>query len=424
MTEIAQLRIATAGSVDDGKSTLIGRLLHDTKSVFEDQLSAVTKASRRYGDGSVNLALLTDGLRAEREQGITIDVAYRYFATPARSFVVADTPGHAQYTRNMVTGASVADVAIVLLDARHGMVEQTRRHTFIAALLGVSSIIVAVNKMDLIDWDEAEFKAVSKEFLGFVEALPQPVPVTLIPVSALHGDNVVERSTQSPWYDGPTLLELLETFPVGERDVVGSRLEVQWVIRPNSREHPDYRGYAGRLSGGTLRVGDEVTVLPAGHTTTVSGLDRGGVPIHEAHAGEAISVQLATTLDISRGDVIVVSNAALQPSAVTDVVVDLCWMIDRPLELGSRWFLKQGGRQVRATVAGVVHQFDVTTLDEVATNGLGLNDIGRVRLTLTEPIVVDRYVDHRDGGRAILIDEVTNTTAAAAVLVAFERTGV
>jgi bifunctional enzyme CysN/CysC len=421
MTAIAQLRIATAGSVDDGKSTLIGRLLHDTKSVFEDQLSAVTKASRRYGDGSVNLALLTDGLRAEREQGITIDVAYRYFATPARSFVVADTPGHAQYTRNMVTGASVADVAIVLLDARHGMLEQTRRHTFIASMLGVSSIIVAVNKMDLIEWDEGEFNAVAKEFHAFVDALPNPVPVTLIPVSALHGDNVVERSTASPWYDGPTLLEFLETFPVGEHEVVGARLAVQWVIRPNTPEHPDYRGYAGRLTGGPLLVGDAITVLPGNHETTVSGLDRGGIAVERAVAGEAISVQLANNIDVSRGDVLVRSDASLLPVAVTDVVVDLCWMTDRPLAVGSRWLVKHGGHQVRATVTSIVHQLDVTTLEETATSGLGLNDIGRVRLSFTEPIVADRYVDHHDGGRAIIVDEATNSTAAAAVIVAFDR---
>jgi sulfate adenylyltransferase large subunit len=421
MTAIAQLRIATAGSVDDGKSTLIGRLLHDTKSVFEDQLSAVTKASRRYGDGRVNLALLTDGLRAEREQGITIDVAYRYFATPARSFVVADTPGHAQYTRNMVTGASVADVAIVLLDARHGMLEQTRRHTFIASLLGVSSIIVAVNKMDLIEWDEGEFNAVAKEFHAFVDALPNPVPVVLIPVSALHGDNVVERSVESPWYDGPTLLELLETFPVGERDEVGARVSVQWVIRPNTQEHPDYRGYAGRLTGGPLQVGDAITVLPGNHATTVAGLDRGGVAVQRAVAGEAISVQLAENIDVSRGDVLVRSDAPLVPAVVTDVVVDLCWMIERPLTVGNRWLVKHGGRQARATVTSIVHQLDVTTLEVTSTSELSLNDIGRVRLSFTEPIVVDRYVDHHDGGRAIIVDEATNVTAAAAVVVAFER---
>jgi sulfate adenylyltransferase large subunit len=421
MTAIAQLRIATAGSVDDGKSTLIGRLLHDTKSVFEDQLSAVTKASRRYGDGRVNLALLTDGLRAEREQGITIDVAYRYFATPARSFVVADTPGHAQYTRNMVTGASVADVAIVLLDARHGMLEQTRRHTFIASLLGVSSIIVAVNKMDLIEWDEGEFNAVAKEFHAFVDALPNPLPVVLIPISALHGDNVVERSVESPWYDGPTLLELLETFPVGEHDEVGARLSVQWVIRPNTQEHPDYRGYAGRLSGGPLQVGDAITVLPGNRDTTVAGLDRGGVVMQRAVAGEAISVQLADNIDVSRGDVLVRSDAPLVPAVVTDVVVDLCWMTERPLTVGSRWLVKHGGRQARATVTAIVHQFDVTTLEETTTSELGLNDIGRVRLSFTEPIVVDRYVDHHEGGHAIIVDEATNVTAAAAVAVAFER---
>jgi bifunctional enzyme CysN/CysC len=308
-----------------------------------------------------------------------------------------------------------------LLDARHGMLEQTRRHTFIASMLGVSSIIVAVNKMDLIQWDEGEFNAVAKEFHAFADALPNPVPVILIPVSALHGDNVVERSAESPWYDGPTLLEFLETFPVGERDVVGARLSVQWVIRPNTPEHPDYRGYAGRLTGGPLHVGDAITILPGHHQTTVVGLDRGGVAVQRALAGEAISVQLADNIDVSRGDVFVRSDAPLLPSAVTDVVVDLCWMTDRPLAVGSRWLVKHGGRQVRATVAGVVHQLDVTTLEESATSGLGLNDIGRVRLAFTEPIVVDRYVDHHEGGRAIIVDEATNATAAAAVVVAFDR---
>ena len=411
-----QLRIATAGSVDDGKSTLIGRLLHDTKTVFEDQLSAVTRASRRYGDGTVNLALLTDGLRAEREQGITIDVAYRYLATPKRSFIVADTPGHAQYTRNMVTGASVADIAIVLVDARHGMIEQTRRHSYISALLGVEQIVVAVNKMDLVDWDPMAFESVAKELAEFVDGLPTTLPVTLIPISALNGDNVVDRSVHAPWYHGPTLLEFLENVVVGHRAEVGARLSVQWVIRPNTPEHPDYRGYAGRLSGGSLHVGDSVHVLPSGRTSTITTLERAGVAVETANAGDAVSIQLAHNLDIGRGDLIIADGAPVTPVVGAHVTADLCWMIDRPLEIGSRWFLKHGGRVVKATVEAIDHRILVSTLEFENTDSLALNDIGRVRFSLLDPIAADRYQDHRDTGRAILIDQVTNATAAALLI--------
>jgi sulfate adenylyltransferase subunit 1 len=300
MTSTTTLRIATAGSVDDGKSTLIGRLLHDTKTVFEDQLAAVEKASRRYGDGERNLALLTDGLRAEREQGITIDVAHRYFATPRRSFIVADTPGHAQYTRNMVTGASTADVAIVLVDARHGVLEQTRRHAFIASLLGVKAIALAVNKMDLVEWDEGEFDSVVKDLAGYVEALPTPVPVVSFPISALHGDNVVALSDRSPWYAGVSLLDWLETFDDSARAEAPARLDVQRVIRPQGS---DFRGFAGRLAGGGLRVGDPVTVLPSGRSSTVSGIQRfrtrhshrRGRPGHHGVVGRTTSMSLAGT---------------------------------------------------------------------------------------------------------------------------------
>jgi bifunctional enzyme CysN/CysC len=410
------LRIATAGSVDDGKSTLIGRLLHDTKTVFEDQLSAVIKASRRYGDGETNLALLTDGLRAEREQGITIDVAHRYFATPNRSFIVADTPGHAQYTRNMVTGASTADVAIVLVDARHGVVEQTRRHAFIATLLGVKSIVVAVNKMDLIGWDEVEFTCIAKEVDEYVRALPTPVPVVALPISALLGDNVVDVSTHTPWYNGPPLLQLLEDFDAEPRAAVGARVHIQRVIRPQGGDFADFRGYAGVLSGGTLAVGDPVIVQPAGIHSRVKALHRAGKAVDEAAIGHALVVELTDTVDVARGDVLVAA-ASNAPIIGESVEVDMCWMTDQLLTVGGRWWFKHGSRTGRAIVTAIHYRHDLSTLEQVATTSLGLNDLGRVSLQLTEPIVADRYVDNPDGGRLIVIDELSNTTAGAAMIV-------
>ena len=410
------LRIATAGSVDDGKSTLIGRLLHDTKTVFEDQLSAVVKASRRYGDGETNLALLTDGLRAEREQGITIDVAHRYFATPNRSFIVADTPGHAQYTRNMVTGASTADVAIVLVDARHGVVEQTRRHAFISTLLGVKAIVVAVNKMDLIGWDEVEFDCIAKEVDEYVQALPTPVPVVALPLSALLGDNVVDGSLNTPWYDGPSLLQLLEDFDAEPRVDVGGRVHVQRVIRPQGGDFADFRGYAGVLSGGHLAVGDAITVQPAGIRTTVKALHRHGKAVDEAAIGHALVVELADKVDVARGDVLVADSSAQSPNIGETVEVDMCWMTDQLLTPGGRWWFKHGSRTGRAVVDAIHYRYDLATLEHVSTPSLGLNDLGRVTLHLTEPIVADRYVDNPDGGRLILIDELSNTTAGAAMI--------
>ncbi len=406
---VATLRIATAGSVDDGKSTLIGRLLHDTKTVFEDQLAAVEKASRRYGDGERNLALLTDGLRAEREQGITIDVAHRYFATPQRSFIVADTPGHAQYTRNMVTGASTADVAIVLVDARHGVLEQTRRHAFIASLLGVKAIALAVNKMDLVDWDEGEFDSVAKDLAGYVEALPTPCPVVAFPISALHGDNVVTLSSNTPWYEGPALLEWLETFDSTGLAEVPARLDVQRVIRPQGS---DFRGFAGRLAGGALRIGDPVTVLPSGRSSTVSSIQRFGREIPVAEAGQAITVSLADKVDVARGDVLVV-GVALSTELVSGHV---CWMIDQPLRQGSRYWFKHGTRVGRAVVDAVEYRHDLHTLEPVAADQIELNDLAMVRLSLSESIVASPYEISREGGRLILVDEATNTTAGAMMI--------
>jgi sulfate adenylyltransferase large subunit len=409
------LRIATAGSVDDGKSTLIGRLLHDTKTVFEDQLQAVVKASRRYGDGETNLALLTDGLRAEREQGITIDVAHRYFATPRRSFIVADTPGHAQYTRNMVTGASTSDVAIVLVDARRGVLDQTRRHTLIAALLGVQAIVLAVNKMDLVDWSDDRFHEIAAEVHAFLARIDDAIPLTAIPMSALLGDNVVDTSVNTPWYDGLSLLDYLERFEVRPRAELGARVHVQRVIRPQGGEHADFRGQAGVVSGGWLRVGDPVTVLPSGVESTVRALYRWGEHVEDAGPGHAIVVQLDTDVDVARGDVLVAAGG-IDPVVSHDVVVDLCWMIDRPLTVGSRWWFTHGTRTGHATVQHLVHRLDPTTLERHADEQLVLNDLGRVRLQLSEPVVVDQYRLLPEGGRLLLMDPADNATAAAAMV--------
>ncbi|MDP2290295.1 MAG: GTP-binding protein [Actinomycetota bacterium] len=417
------LRIATAGSVDDGKSTLIGRLLHDTKTVFEDQLQAVVKASRRYGDGETNLALLTDGLRAEREQGITIDVAHRYFATPARSFIVADTPGHAQYTRNMVTGASTSDVAIVLVDARFGVVDQTRRHSLIASLLGVDAIVVAVNKMDLIGWDEREFRRIAGDVESFVGGLSRQVPVTAIPISALHGDNVVEVSTHSPWYDGPPLLEFLEQFDATLSSLPGARVHVQRVIRPQGGPQADFRGYAGVVAAGTLRASDPVTVLPSGRTSSVAAVHRWGAEVDAAEPGHAVVVELADDVDVARGDVLVVSHAAVSPVVTEDIVVDVCWMIDQPLVAGSRHWFKHGTRTGHAVVADIEHRYDLVSGAHQPATELVLNDIGRVRLHLGEPIVADQYDHHAEGGRLILIDAASNTTAGAAMITSVTAAG-
>jgi sulfate adenylyltransferase subunit 1 len=408
--DLPPLRIATAGSVDDGKSTLIGRLLHDTKTVFEDQLAAVAAASRRLGDDGVNLALVTDGLRAEREQGITIDVAHRYFATPRRSFVVADTPGHAQYTRNMVTGASGSDAAIVLVDARHGMVAQTKRHLYIAALVGVRAVVLAVNKMDLVDWDEEVFAAVTADVRAYVGALTTRVPVVSFPISALQGDNVVAPSPHTPWYDGPTLLGWLETFDARDPGSGGvARLDVQRVLRAPSA---DFRGYAGRLAAGALAVGDRVVVLPGGRDATVARLQRLGRDIDRALPGEAVTVVLDDDIDVARGDVLVAGEATVTERVRGEV----CWMVDTPLRVGSRVWFKHGTRTGRATVDAVVAVHDVDALTSHAADRVELNDLATVELTLAVPVVAAPYAQDRDGGRMILVDEATNVTAGAVVV--------
>ncbi|WP_329611981.1 GTP-binding protein [Streptomyces brevispora] len=405
------LRLATAGSVDDGKSTLVGRLLHDSKSVLADQLEAVEHASRNRGQGTLDLALLTDGLRAEREQGITIDVAYRYFATPRRRFILADTPGHVQYTRNMVTGASTADLAVVLVDARNGVVEQTRRHLAVAALLRVPHVVLAVNKMDLAGYAEPVFAAIAEEFTAYATELGVR-DVVAVPLSALAGDNVVEPSAHMNWYGGPTLLEHLETVPVGS-DPSGdpARFPVQYVIRPQTAEHPDYRGYAGQLASGVLAVGDPVTVLPCGRTTTVAGIDAFGEPVGLARAPQSVAVRLADDIDVSRGDLIAAGPA---PVPTRDVEAGLCHLDERALRVGAKVLLKHTTRTVRAVVRELTYQIDIGTLEQRrGVRELNINDIGRVVLRTAEPLALDAYADNRGTGSFLLIDPADGTTLAA-----------
>jgi sulfate adenylyltransferase subunit 1 len=413
----APLQFATVGSVDDGKSTLIGRLLHDSKSIFEDQLEHIQGVSRRRGHDYVDLALLTDGLRAEREQGITIDVAYRYFSTPHRDFVIADCPGHVQYTRNMITGVSRADLAILLVDARHGVLEQTRRHTLLASLLRVPRLVVAVNKMDLVGYDASRFDEIRAEFAALAAALDIDLDdVTIIPISALAGDNVVERSTHMDWYAGPTLLGHLETVVVDGDAELPARFPVQYVIRPRRAEYRDYRGYAGTVAAGVLRTGDDVVVLPTGTTTTIAAIDTADGPVDEATQGRAVTLVLADDVDVSRGDVI--SAAGDAPAATRELRATLAWL-DATAALAPRqtYRLKHTTRSVRAIVTDLEHCLDI---DELGThrpaNALALNEVGVVRLTTTEPIFVDDYRRSRSTGSFVLIDEATNQTVAAGMV--------
>jgi len=410
------LRFATAGSVDDGKSTLIGRLLYDTKTIFEDQMEAVERASIQMGSEYTNLALLTDGLRAEREQGITIDVAYRYFATPKRKFIIADTPGHTQYTRNMVTGASTADLAIVLLDARKGVLEQSKRHAFLASLLRIPHLVLAVNKMDLVDYDEARFEEVKDEFRDFAAKL-DIADLTFIPVSALHGDNVVERSSNMGWYEGPPLLHHLEEVHIAsDRNLIDTRFPVQYVIRPQSDEFHDYRGYAGTVSGGVLRPGDEVVVLPSGFQSTIKSIETLDGPLDEAFAPMAVTVRLDDEIDISRGDMIVRPNN--QPTVSQDIDAMICWMNERfTLTPGAKLVIKHTTRTTKAIVKELSYLLDINTLhrDEAATQ-LALNEIGRVRLRTQTPLFFDEYRRNRETGSFILIDETTNVTVGAGMI--------
>ncbi|MFI1525339.1 sulfate adenylyltransferase subunit 1 [Streptomyces griseus] len=406
------LRFATAGSVDDGKSTLVGRLLHDSKSVLTDQLEAVEQASLNRGQEAPDLALLTDGLRAEREQGITIDVAYRYFATARRRFILADTPGHVQYTRNMVTGASTAELAVVLVDARNGVVEQTRRHAAVAALLRVPHVVLAVNKMDLVDYAEPVFAAIAEEFTAYAASLGVP-EITAIPISALAGDNVVEPSAHMDWYGGPTVLEHLETVPVShDLTACHARFPVQYVIRPQSAEHPDYRGYAGQIAAGVFRVGEAVAVLPSGHTTTITGIDALGESVDIAWAPQSVTLRLADDIDISRGDLIAPADDS--PAVTQDVEATVCHVADQPLSVGQRVLLKHTTRTVKAIVKDIPSRLTLDDLSQHPAPGqLVANDIGRVVVRTAEPLALDSYEDSRRTGSFLLIDPADGTTLSA-----------
>ncbi len=409
------LRFATAGSVDDGKSTLIGRLLFDSKSIFADQLDAVEQASARMGDDYVNLALLTDGLRAEREQGITIDVAYRYFATPRRKFIIADTPGHIQYTRNMVTGASTSDLAIILVDARKGLVEQSRRHAFIATLLRVPHLVLAVNKMDLVDYSREVYEAINDEFVNFATKLDVP-DLTVIPISALNGDNIVTRSEAMPWYDGPSLLHHLEHVHVSsDRNLIDARFPVQYVIRPQSSAYPDYRGYAGTIASGVFKPGDEVVVLPSGFSSTIAAIETMDGPVAEAFPPMAVTIRLADEIDVSRGDMI--CRPHNKPMVTQDIEAMVCWMSDKPLRQGQKLALKHTTKSVRTMVKALRYSLDVNTLhrNETSTE-LGLNEIGRIQLRTTGPLFADEYRRNRHTGGFVLIDEASNVTVGAGMI--------
>ncbi len=414
------LRLATAGSVDDGKSTLIGRLLYDSKSIFEDQLESIEATSASRGDEHTNLALLTDGLRAEREQGITIDVAHRYFTTPRRKFIIADTPGHIQYTRNMVTGASTADLAIILIDARKGIVEQSRRHSFIASLLRIPHLVLAVNKMDLVDHDQGTFERIRAEYIDFATRL-DIADLTFIPISALHGDNVVDRSANMDWYNGSTLLHHLEeVYIASDRNMVDVRMPVQYVIRPQSTEHHDFRGYAGTVAGGVMKPGDEVAVLPSGFTTRIKAILGPQGEVEEAYAPMAVTVLLDDDLDVSRGDMLCRVNN--QPSATQDLEAMVCWMSESSeLRPGAKLAIKHTTRWARTVVKEFRYRLDINTLhrDPDATS-LGLNEIGRVRLRTTQPLFADTYERNRSTGSFILVDETTNETVGAGMIRATE----
>jgi sulfate adenylyltransferase subunit 1 len=411
------LRFTTAGSVDDGKSTLIGRLLYDSKSIFEDQLEAMEESSRRRGDENVNLALLTDGLKAEREQGITIDVAYRYFATPKRKFIIADTPGHTQYTRNMVTGASTANLAIILIDARKGVIEQTKRHSFIANLLRIQHLVVAVNKMDLVDYSEEVYNQIISDFRDFASRLDNIVEITDIPISALNGDNVVEKSTNMPWYQGPTFLYHLEHVYVGgEENHVDARFPVQWVIRPMSDEWHDFRGYAGRVAGGVFKPGDEVTVLPSGFKSRVKAIHTPDQELEEAFAPQSVCLTLTDEIDISRGDTLVKANNP--PTVSQDIEAMICWFSPKPMPPRAKLIVRHTTQETKAIIQEVKYHVDINTLHKIeGVDSFQMNDIGRISLRTAVPLIHDSYRRNRSTGSFILIDPGTNETVAAGMIV-------
>ena len=410
------LRFTTAGSVDDGKSTLIGRLLYDSKSIFEDQLEAVEAASERLGNAEVNLALLTDGLRAEREQGITIDVAYRYFATPKRKFIIADTPGHIEYTRNMVTGASTADAAIILVDARNGIIEQTKRHSYIASLLKIDYVVVAINKMDLVDFSEEVYNNIKQEYAHIAQLLGLK-NVYFIPISALKGDNVVNPSEHTPWYKGETLLHLLEQIPLKEGlEDKPFRFPVQYVVRPQTAEWPDYRAYAGRIASGTIKVGDEVTVLPSYTKSRVSRIDEGTKELTQAGAPQSVSISLADDVDVSRGSQIVKSSEL--PLVGQQVQILLCWLNHRPLQLRQKYIIRHTTSELQGIVTSIDYKVNINTLDNVTDDTtVNMNDIAQVTLKVSRPLAYDLYADNRTTGSLIFIAEGTNETVGAGMIV-------
>ncbi|MEI7909927.1 MAG: GTP-binding protein [Verrucomicrobiota bacterium] len=411
------LRFTTAGSVDDGKSTLIGRLLYDSKSIFEDQLEAMEESSRRRGDANVNLALLTDGLKAEREQGITIDVAYRYFATPKRKFIIADTPGHIQYTRNMVTGASTANLAIILIDARKGVIEQTKRHCFVANLLRIQHLVVAVNKMDLVGFSEEVYNQIVESFREFVSRLDNIVEITFIPISALNGDNIVDKSVNMPWFSGPTLLYHLENvYVAGEENHVEARFPVQWVIRPMSDEWHDFRGYAGRVAGGVFKPGDAVTVLPSGFTTRIKAIHSPTGELSEAFAPQSVCLTLTEEIDISRGDMLVKANNP--PQVGQDIEAMVCWFSSRAMPPRAKLVLRHTTQETKVVVQHVKYHVDINTLHKIeGVEGFAMNDIGRISLRTAVPLFFDSYRSNRQTGSFILIDPGTNETVAAGMIV-------
>jgi sulfate adenylyltransferase subunit 1 len=415
--EMELLRFTTAGSVDDGKSTLIGRLLYDSKSIFEDQLEAVKDASTRLGNEEVNLALLTDGLRAEREQGITIDVAYRYFATPKRKFIIADTPGHIEYTRNMVTGASTADAAIILVDARNGIVEQTLRHSYIASLLQIPNIILAINKMDLVDFSEKVYLDIKKKFELIAEKL-EVQHIHFVPISAKNGDNVVDNSTHTPWYKGHTLLHLLENIPVGNSESAQpARFPVQYVIRPISDKFRDYRGYAGRIAGGTFTIGDKIVVLPSNQKSTIQAIDWVDKQLTSAQAPQSVTIRLIDDIDISRGDMIVKENQL--PVVNQDIELKICWLNHKPLTVGGKYIIRHTTNEVRGIVKDVRYKININTLENIYSDkSVNMNDIAHIVLKTSKPLVYDAYNTLRTTGSLVLIDENTFETVGAGMIVA------
>lgn len=410
------LRFTTAGSVDDGKSTLIGRLLYDSKSIFEDQLEAVEASSVKKGFDYVDLSLLTDGLKSEREQGITIDVAYRYFATPKRKFIIADTPGHIQYTRNMVTGASTANLALILIDARKGLVEQTHRHSFIASLLKIPHIIVCVNKMDLVNYDEEVFDKIVEDYKAFSSKL-EVSDIQFVPISALAGDNVVHRSENMPWYQGATLMHMLETAHIeSDYNHIDSRFPVQYVVRPQSKDYPDFRGYAGRIAGGIFRPGEEIMVLPSGFTSKIKTIEIGGQLLDEAFAPMSVTMTLEDEIDISRGDIIAKPNN--HPHSDQDIDLMLCWMNQRPIGLNTKLYVRHNTKEVRGVLKEIQYKLDISSLHRVENvDQLQMNEIARVKLRTAQPLAFDSYRKNRITGSVILIDEGTNETVAAGMIV-------